>query len=168
MRYRREGDPEVRWSRVKASPVRDPDGGVRLAINVIEDITEIKRSEEAQRFLAESGRILARSLDYEETLAAVARLAVPEIADWCAVDVLGDDGVQRLAVAHVDPAKRALAHEVARRYPVDPNAETGVPAVLQERPVGAVRATSRTSCWCRPRRTRSTSSCCARSACGRR
>ena len=48
----------VRWSRVKSTAVRDPDGGVRLAINVIEDITELKRSEEAQRFLAEASRLL--------------------------------------------------------------------------------------------------------------
>ena len=64
---------EVRWSRIKATAVRDPDGGVRLAINVVEDITELKRSEEAQRFLAEASRRLAGSLDYERTLAAVGR-----------------------------------------------------------------------------------------------
>ena len=62
---------EVRWSRVKATGVRDPDGGVRLAINLVEDITELKRSEESQRFLAEASRRLAAStLDYERTLGA--------------------------------------------------------------------------------------------------
>ena len=73
---------EVRWARIKATAVHDPDGGVRLAINVIEDITELKRSEEAQRFLAEASRRLSgSSLDYERTLAAVAELAVPALAD---------------------------------------------------------------------------------------
>ena len=68
----------MRWARIKATAVRDPDGGVRLAINVIEDITELKRSEEAQRFLAEASRRLSgSSLDYERTLAAVTELAVP-------------------------------------------------------------------------------------------
>ena len=75
---------EVRWARIKATAVHDPDGGVRLAINVIEDITELKRSEEAQRFLAEASRRLSgSSLDYERTLAAVAELAVPALADSC-------------------------------------------------------------------------------------
>ncbi len=50
---------QVRWARIKSTAVRDPDGGVRLAINLIEDITELKRSEEAQRFLAEASRRLA-------------------------------------------------------------------------------------------------------------
>ena len=57
---------EVRWARIKATAVHDSDGGVRLAINVIEDITELKRSEEAQRFLAEASRRLSgSSLDYD-------------------------------------------------------------------------------------------------------
>ena len=60
---------------------------MRLAINVIEDITEIKRAAEAQRLLAEASGVLARSLDYAETLRTVAHLAVPEMADWCAVDL---------------------------------------------------------------------------------
>ena len=83
---------EVRWARIKATAVHDPDGGVRLAINVIEDITELKRSEEAQRFLAEASRRLSgSSLDYERTLAAVAELAVPALADRCVVDLVDDD-----------------------------------------------------------------------------
>ena len=90
VRSRMAGTREWRWSRVKATPVLEPDGRVRLAINVIEDITELKRAEQGQRFLAEAGRVLAGSLDYEETLAAVARLAVPDIADWCAVDAIVD------------------------------------------------------------------------------
>ena len=67
---------------------------------------ETRRSEEAQRFLAEASSVLSSSLDYHETLAAVARLAVPTLADWCAVDVLEEDGhLNRLAVEHPDPEK---------------------------------------------------------------
>ena len=59
-------------------------------------------------FLARAGAILDASLDYEETLSNVAEIAVPEIADWCAVSILDDDGVLReVATANVDPAKRA-------------------------------------------------------------
>ena len=83
---------EVRWARIKASAVRDPEGGARLAINVIEDITELKRSEESQRFLAEASRRLSgSSLDYDLTLSAVAELAVPAIADRCVVRLVDDD-----------------------------------------------------------------------------
>ena len=98
---------ETRWSRIKAKPVRDADGSVRLAINVIEDVTELKQVEQSQRFLAEASRALADSLEYESTLASIARLAVPVVADWCAVDLAADlaGELDRVAVAHVDPAK---------------------------------------------------------------
>ena len=125
VRYRHYGSAEDRWSRVQSTPVFDGDGKVRLAINVIEDITEIKRAEKGHRFLAEASRVLAASLDYERTLSTVARLAVPEVADWCAVDLAVGDDVERVAVAHVDPARVALARELERRYPADPHVGPG-------------------------------------------
>jgi PAS domain S-box-containing protein len=93
---------------------------------------EIRRSEEAQRFLAEASSVLASSLDYRETLASVARLAVPALADWCAVDVLEEDGhLERLAVEHPDPEKVRMAYELERRYPPDPDASGGLHHVLR-------------------------------------
>jgi PAS domain S-box-containing protein len=131
VRSRMAGTREWRWSRVKATPVLEHDGSVRLAINVIEDITELKRAEHGQRFLAEAGRVLAGSLDYAETLAAVARLAVPDIADWCAVDVIADGDLKRLATAHADPRKVTEVLQIAERYPPDPDSPTGVYGVLR-------------------------------------
>ncbi|MBA2714375.1 MAG: PAS domain S-box protein, partial [Rubrobacteraceae bacterium] len=65
------------------------------------------------------------------TLANVARLAVPTLADWCAVDVLEEDGsVERLAVKHPDPEKAALAYELQERYPSDAETTRGVRKVL--------------------------------------
>jgi PAS domain S-box-containing protein len=122
VRYRRAGEREVRWSRIKATPVRQADGSVSAAINVIEDITELKRAEEGQRFLAEASRTLTGSLDYANTLAAVAQLAVPDVADWCAVDLAVEGALDRVAVAHVDPARVAMAQELHQRYPPDPRA----------------------------------------------
>ncbi|MCU1386408.1 MAG: domain S-box [Acidobacteria bacterium] len=83
-------------------------------------------------FLAEAGTALGASLDYTQTLKAVARLAVPTFADWCAVDIVGERGrIQRLAVAHVDPAKVELARVLEERYPADPNAPGGVHHVIR-------------------------------------
>src|SRR5215216_1552490 len=99
---------------------------------VAHDITERKRAEEAQRFLAEAGATLSSSLDYRATLASVARLAVPRLADWCAVDVVEEDGsLARLAVEHEDPQKVQLAHELQERYPSDPDASQGVLRVVR-------------------------------------
>jgi PAS domain S-box-containing protein len=93
---------------------------------------EIRRSGEAQRFLAEASSVLSSSLDYRETLATVARLAVPTLADWCAVDVLEEDGhLNRLAVEHPDPEKVRLAYEIERRYPPDADAPGGLHHVLR-------------------------------------
>jgi PAS domain S-box-containing protein len=96
------------------------------------DITEHKRAEEWQRFLAEASTTLSSSLDYRTTLARVARLAVPYLADWCVVDILEEDGsLDRLAVAHQDPKKVALVQELQERYPPDPDAPRGVGQALR-------------------------------------
>ena len=83
-------------------------------------------------FLAEAGTVLSASLEYEQTLSTVATLAVPTFADWCAVDIVGERGIlQRLAVAHVDPAKVEYARALEERYPADPNSPAGVHQVLR-------------------------------------
>ncbi|HWS89922.1 MAG TPA: PAS domain S-box protein [Pyrinomonadaceae bacterium] len=93
---------------------------------------EAEAAERRAVFLAEASTLLSSSLDYEKTLEAVAHAAVPWVADWCGVDILGDDGeVRRLAVAHVDPEKVEWAREIQERYPYDPDAPNGVPEVLR-------------------------------------
>ena len=83
-------------------------------------------------FLAEASAALSASLDYEATLKAVARLAVPTIADWCAVDIVGERGaLQRLAVAHADPEKVEFARTLDERYPANPAAPAGVHEVIR-------------------------------------
>jgi PAS domain S-box-containing protein len=96
------------------------------------DITERVRSAEAQAFLAEASRVLVSSLDYETTLASVAQLAVPELADWCMVHIVEEDGrIRQLARAHIDPAKVEWAKELERRYPMDQDAPHGVSNALR-------------------------------------
>jgi signal transduction histidine kinase/ActR/RegA family two-component response regulator len=83
-------------------------------------------------FLADATAVLSQSLDYEQTLSGIARLAVPEIADWCAVDILDHRGqLQQLAVAHVDPTKVELAKTLRQKYPPDPGAPGGVHEVIR-------------------------------------
>ena len=93
---------------------------------------EAEAAERRATFLAEATSLLSTSLEYERTLEAVAHAAVPWVADWCGVDIVGEDGgVRRLAVAHVDPEKVEWARELAERYPYDPDAPHGVPEVLR-------------------------------------
>jgi signal transduction histidine kinase len=83
-------------------------------------------------FLADASRALAASLDYTTTLALIARLAVPALADWCAVYILGDGGaIELLAAQHADPQHIELAYELHRRFPPRPRAPGGVMEVLR-------------------------------------
>ncbi|HEY3020110.1 MAG TPA: SpoIIE family protein phosphatase [Solirubrobacteraceae bacterium] len=100
---------EVKWRLVKASPVLGADGRPRLAVNVIEDVTEAHRSELKQRFLAQATKLLSSSLDTAVTLEKVAWAAVPELADWCAVDMPDARGrLRRVATADVEQRRRGL------------------------------------------------------------
>ena len=123
----------VDWRVTKASGVYGSDGELKLVVNVIEDITEVKRAELAQRMLARAGELLSSSLDYERTLQQVAELAVPELADWCTVSLPDAHGyVRAVAVAHVDPEKVALARRIGERYPSRLDAPTGVAQILRD------------------------------------
>jgi PAS domain S-box-containing protein len=124
---------EEGWRRLKASGVYDRDGNLRLVVNVIEDITTVKHAEMTQRLLARVGELLASSLDYETTLQQVAELAVPHLADWCAVSMPDGHGfVRTVAVAHADPAKVTLAREIGERYPTPADAPTGTAWAIRE------------------------------------
>jgi PAS domain S-box-containing protein len=114
----RRTDGSYRWHLVRASPIRNRAGSLLKWLGTCTDIDDQKRAEGMLGFLAEVSTVLASSLDYETTLAAVARMAVPHVADWCAVDMLEPNGeTRRLAVAHIDPAKVELGWEIAGRYP---------------------------------------------------
>ena len=94
-----------------------------------------RAAEEAHRtltFLAEASATLGSSLDYERTLARVVDLAVPRLADWCAVFVPAADGsIRLLALAHADPAWVELVHRLLDRYPPDPDAPGSVGSVIR-------------------------------------
>ncbi|HEX6763880.1 MAG TPA: ATP-binding protein, partial [Polyangiaceae bacterium] len=115
------------------APIRNESGRMLGVVLVFRDVTREKGERARRDFLSKAGEALVSSLDYEQTLATIARLAVPTIADWCAVQIVdpGESASRQAAVAHVDPSKVRFAEEVGRRYPPDPNARTGVPEVIR-------------------------------------
>lgn len=118
--------PHRRWYVNSIYPVA---GGVAIFSR---DITEQKLLALNLAFLAEASKTLSSSLDFRATLRSVARLAVPRIADWCAVDMLtGPATVELLAVAHIEPAKVRWAEELRRRDPVDLDRPEGVARVVR-------------------------------------
>jgi PAS domain S-box-containing protein len=129
LRFRRASDGSYRWHLTRAVPMAGRDGSVVKWFGSNIDIHDQKRAQEGQRFLVDAGAALAESLDYRSTLATVAKLAVPRIADWARVDVIEAGRLRTLAVEHVDPKKIELAFELAQRYPENPDAEQGPPLV---------------------------------------
>ena len=121
------------------------------------DNARLYQAEQAARrhlaVLAEAGAALTASLDFEATLARVARLVVPALADWCTVDLVNEDepvGLRRLAAVHADPAKEALVAQSVD-YPPRPPAEhpvltvvrTGQPALGVDVSDGVIAAAAR-------------------------
>ncbi len=114
--HRETGD--LRWTLLKTTALRDADRELIGAMTVIVDVTEVKTAEIRTRVLAESGRLLASSLAYQQTLTNVANIAVPLLADFCSVDLLNDRGMlERVAAAHQDPRRRPLAAALAALPP---------------------------------------------------
>lgn len=126
-----ESSVGIQYCQTSLSPLRDGYGETIGVVGVGRDITHLRRAEKAQRFLAEASKVLTASLDYETTLKSVARLAVPYLADYCVIFVLKDEKqIQRVAVAHRDPAKELLLQEL-QKHTLDPNSDTPVAQVLR-------------------------------------
>ena len=133
----------ILWSQVSASAVRDEDGEVVMTVTVSDDVTAVKGAEAAQRFLASASKLLGSSLDVETTLSRAAATAVPQLADWCRVDLL--DEHERLipaALAHPEDAPDEhvrLARGAARLDRSDPRSpwhviDGGRPIVINDIP----------------------------------
>ena len=122
---------EESWVLLKTTAVRDGSGAIEAAVTIIEDVTASKRTALRSEFLARAGEVLASSLDYQETLRNVAGLAVPQIADWCAVDLFDEDGDRvPVAVAHSDPEKLEMSRRLREYEPERLDPEQGLGRVL--------------------------------------
>src|SRR3954447_9410788 len=124
-----DGRTIIRYS----APVTLDDGSYAGRVWFFRDVTDRVRQEREQHFLVEATTLLSSSLDYETTLASVAGLAVPELADWCVIDLLNDDGaIRRVAVVCADAAKQPVADEIRASYPPQLDRTEGTSKVLRE------------------------------------
>ncbi|HEU4887734.1 MAG TPA: GAF domain-containing protein [Thermoanaerobaculia bacterium] len=122
----RQKDGSYRWFAVKTVPVHGDDGTVEEWVGSVVDVHDQHVAQDGLKFLARANELFASSLDYRETLKNLTFLAVPRIADWCAVDMpdpAGEKLWERVAIAHGDPAKLELAEEFYRKYPPDPETD---------------------------------------------
>lgn len=130
-RLRNGKDGSYRWHLCRAVPELGDDGKMVGWLGTFTDIDDQKKTEEAQRFLANASSILASSLDYQTTLSSMARLAVRPIADWCMIDILEDEHTpRRVEVAHWDPSKYEITKQLLH-YTPSTQAQDGVAKVLR-------------------------------------
>ena len=120
----------VTWRDITATKPAETEHAELVHVQEARDEANAEQTQFA--FLAEAGAVLSSSLDYETTLASVARLAIPYIGDWCTIDMIGEDGtIELLAVAHIDEEKVQWARELRTRYPIDPDSPVGMPSVVR-------------------------------------
>jgi PAS domain S-box-containing protein len=141
----RGADGRFRWFLSRAAPIRDATGRVVQWFGTNTDVSE-------QRLKHETAIMLSSSLDYRETLARVAHVTVASLADWCAIDVLEGTQLERVAVAHADPAKADLSLSL----PIDASVRNGrtacgelgiasyviAPLVVRDSAIGAITVVS--------------------------
>ena len=121
-----------RWTRTKAQPIHGAAGELLYSVTVIEDVTDVKRAEFAQRLLARTGELVSHSDDYVGTLREVPPLLVPEFADGCSVNLARDDGlIEQVAVAHPNLDQAKLARELREREPIRVDDESSMARVLR-------------------------------------
>lgn len=110
---------------LSVTAARDGRGEILGMIGLFADISERKRSENSLRFLDEVTRALTATLDFDATLANLARQAVNGFADLCSIDVLEGNGrVTAAQIAAADAEVERQLHDLLRRYPPDPADET--------------------------------------------
>ena len=101
-------------------------------VGYVRDTTDLKRAEERTELLAAAGEELTAALDLGATVGAVASLCVPQLADWCVIDIVGEGRrIERVAVAHADPGRAALARELERRPGTETSSADGLARAIR-------------------------------------
>lgn len=128
----KDKDGSIRWLKSRGKIYFDRRGKPVRALGVTYDTTERKRIEDSLSFLSESSKVLSSSLDFDKTLQTVAKIAVPKVADWCAIDLISDSGkIELKAVAHVNPSKVKWAVKYRSQNPPNMDQETGLAKVIK-------------------------------------
>ena len=127
-------EDDLRLLQLVADRIASPIEQARLYEAERRSRTEAEAAQKHSAFLDQISRVLASSLDYQVTLTNLANLVVPELADWCTIHIVEENGTVRpLTTTHRNPAKIELAQQLQARFPYDPDARYGVPEVIRSR-----------------------------------
>jgi len=118
------------WRHQHWRPVLDAEGRTQLMTIVSRNIHSRKMAEARLRVLTKVGA-LPQSIDDVGAARALSGTAIPELADWCLIDILDTAGLRRAHVAHRDPVRVELAEALRRVSPQLPvEIESSLPAGL--------------------------------------
>lgn len=124
-------DGSTRWMLQRYSAIKNDEGATVGIFGVVIDIDYRKRREREEALLHEASLALAKSLAVDETLASIARLVIPDLADWCVVELIVDGRLQTAVNAHRDPDKVRWAKAIETEYPVEMSSPVGSPNVVR-------------------------------------
>ncbi|HLL23624.1 MAG TPA: PAS domain-containing protein [Kofleriaceae bacterium] len=128
----RRKDGQYRWHHARLVPLRREGDTVTRWLGIAVEVHEERELQMQRQYLIDATRVLGADLDLERTLRDVAKVVVPHMADWCAIDLVDDEGsLRKVAVAHVDPSKIELAWELDKRNPARKDAPTGLYPVVR-------------------------------------
>jgi PAS domain S-box-containing protein len=128
----RRHDHVYRWCTARALPQHDAQGTVVRWTGTITDVHDQRQLARERDFLSRASEIFARQLDLDATLKAIAAFTVPEVADWCQIDLRTEDGrIRTVAMAHRDPQKNRVAQQFVGRIHLNPQGEHGSPYVIR-------------------------------------
>ena len=114
LRVRKDGSRF--WAYVVLTALHDTSGGLRGFAKVTRDITEQKHAEQRMAILADTSRVMAESLDSEQTLFTIAHMAVPGFADGVSVYLQDPQGEIYLGPFHAaNPELQAAVEQLQRQ-----------------------------------------------------
>ena len=125
-------DGAYRCFSARAFPQRGADGAISRWVGTIADVHDQRQAAREREFLLHASEIFSGSLDLDDTLHAIARSIIPDVADWCQIDLRMDDGrIKTVAVAHRDAEKDRIAQRFVGRVHLNPRGEHGSPYVIR-------------------------------------
>lgn len=128
----RRNDGNYRWFTTRAHPQRDSSGEILRWTGTAADVHDQRQAARERDFLLRASEIFAQQLDLDATLKAIASFTVPEVADWCQIDLRMDDGrIKTVAMSHRDPEKDAVAQQFVGRVHLNPKGAHGSPYVIR-------------------------------------
>ena len=128
----RRRDGAYRWFAARALPQRESGGDILRWTGTATDVHDQRQAARERDVLSRASEILAQPLDLDATLSAIASFTVPEIADWCQINLQTEDRqIKTAAIAHHDADKHRIVQQFVGRAYIDAHAGHGTPHVIR-------------------------------------